>query len=217
MQGGGGSSAAPYLSRFEKLWAERTILLTPSHSGAGSAGLGAFPVLVRATLMDSTLVNAGIEEFVTLASMNEEEIMHFRQSYARSHSRGDSILIWVEMQTTATEDFLQLDRWTIFLENEGGQQVEPGHVVEHSLQRQRSQFVFSGAPVGDDTQEDGGMWAPVTKQVELYFPRLLVAETHYGNEAHQGLRFVLFDVKNPNVRAEGVWAQAPADGVGKEH
>src|SRR5258708_34452239 len=56
--------SSAYLGKFDKLWAERTVLLTSEHQGGGmpfvqgspDRGEGSpFPLSVRATLMDSAI------------------------------------------------------------------------------------------------------------------------------------------------------------------
>jgi hypothetical protein len=175
-----------------------------SDRGGGSA----FPLSVRATLMDSALISAGIEVFANLSSMSAEEASRFRTSYERTFIAGDSIFVWVEMQTTSTEEYLQLDRWTMFLEDGEGRQVEPGRIVQHPLRRQRSNVARANAANDREFQEPeygSRVWEPVTKDVQLYFPASRPPGAQAAPSHARKMKFVLLDPRNPAIRAEGEW------------
>ncbi len=120
---GSPSYASPYFGPFDRLWSRRTILLTQLRDGpgggAGSPGEESilFPLTARATYMDSALIDAGFHTFEDLASMNDSESSVFRSAYGRARASGDTLFIWLEMRTSSTEDFLDLGRWTIFLQD----------------------------------------------------------------------------------------------------
>ena len=205
--------ASPYLGDFERLWAERTVTLVqdqqgrhiPSPDAGGSetagGGLGLFPLTVRATYMDSELIASGLSTFSRLASMSGEEEAKFRLAYAATRASGDSTFIWLEMRTSATEDYLKLDRWTLILENEDGRQFEPGRIVEHPIKRQASGTNEEGGP----GRENPAFGASVGKAVQLYFPGIPAPSRAQEGSATHTLRIAMLDVKNPALRAEGSW------------
>jgi hypothetical protein len=201
---------SPYLGAFDKLWNARTILLTQEEgqgplvpAGGGDAGGGAalFPLAVRATYMDSTLIESGLSAMADLASMSAGERSRFGSDYQRTKASGDSIFIWVVLQTSATEDFLRLDRWTMFLENEDGVQTEPGRIVEHPLGRPAG----GAAEPAPGTGEESGFVRSVRKEVELYFRPIPPGSAGKDGDSPRILRFVMLETKNPLVRAGGAW------------
>jgi hypothetical protein len=210
---GGRSFPLSYLGLFEKLWAEHTITLSRERGGQAPAsetgsevGESAFPITVQATYMDSTIVQEGLREFVILGSMSDDQAAQFRTRYAGSHASGDSLFIWVDMQTVSTEDYLKIERWTMYLENEAGNQFEPSRIVEHPVQHQGRLTTFAAEGPGSELAAAlPGSWPRVEKQVELYFPRIPIGGTHSPGNASSLLRFTILESKNPNVRAGGVW------------
>ncbi len=205
--------ASPYLGDFEILWGERTITLMQEEEGrripspdAGGAepsggGLAFFPLIVRATYMDSALIAAGLSTFAHLASMTEDEETKFRSTYATIRPSGDSTFIWLEIRTSATEEYLKLDRWTLILENEDGRQIEPGRIVEHPVKRQ--------APAANEqagaARENSGFGASAGKAVQLYFGSVPPASRMREGTSRRTLRIAMLETKNPAVRVEGSW------------
>lgn len=210
------SAASPYLGAFDKLWSQRTILLTQQREGEGApilptggtdsppGGSGLFPVTVRATYMDSTLIDNGLQTFAELASMSGEERSQFRSIYKNGRASGDSLFVWLELETSATEEFLTLDRWTMFLENEEGRQFEPARIRELPIQRQRRQSAEPDEPRAQE-RDLSGFAATARKEVELYFRQIPGESRNPAGAALRTLRFIMFETKNPVVRAEGAW------------
>lgn len=205
------------LSAFDKLWEERTISLgqgggglgIPFFSSPGGGEMGdreAFPLFVRATLVDSTLIEAGIGEFARLAKMSDEELVDFRARYKKAHDLGHNIYIWAELETTLSEEYLKLSRWAIFLEDEKRHQFEPVRVVEQPKERgmerravttQRESGDFSG------TRFQGRFL--ITKDIELFFPVSRLTGEPILSPAAKALKLVMLQTDNPSVRAEGAW------------
>jgi hypothetical protein len=211
------SYASPYFGSFDRLWSRRTVLLLQLRDGQGG-GEGSqgeepaiFPLIARATYMDSALIEAGFLTFADLASMNENESSVFRSAYMKARASGDTLFIWLEMRTSSTEEFLDLGRWTIFLQDESGRQIEPSRFVEHPVQRQGGR----GADQDDlrtEGRERPGFSATVKKEVELYFHRPSALSGINGGEHARTLRLIMLETKNPLVRAEGAW-QISADSI----
>lgn len=205
------------LSAFDKLWEERTISLglaggglrIPFFSSPGGNETGdreAFPLFVRATLVDSTLVEAGIREFARLAKMSDQELVDYRARYKKAHDLGHNIYIWAEMQTALSEEYLKLGRWAIFLEDEDKHQFEPVRVVEQPRERGMERRAVT-------TQRESGNFAGtrfqgrflITKDIELFFPVSCLTGEPILSPAAKALKLVMLQTDNPSVRAEGAW------------
>ena len=191
---------------FETCWNRNTILLrSQSSGGAGATFLSgggpdwvSFPLNVRATIMDSLLVEAGIQEFGRLACMDTNGLEMYRKSYRARYRLDENIFVYVEMQTFLAEDYLRVARWIFFVEDEKGNQVEPERVVEHPVQRQGPRSVPSSGLGGPE------VFGAEKRIIEFYFPLDRFPE---GVRAlrKSGLKLVLLDAGNPLVRAEGTW------------
>ena len=191
---------------FETCWNRNTIVLrSQSSGGAGVTFLSggdpdwvSFPLNVRATIMDSMLVEAGIREFGRLAGMDTNGLEKYRKSYRTRYRCDENLFVYVEMQTFLAEDYLRVARWIFFVEDEKGNQVEPERVVEHPIQRQGPRSLPSSG--------SGGPEVPGAEKriIEFYFPLDCFPE---GVRAlrKSGLKLVLLDAGNPLVRAEGTW------------
>ena len=143
---GGTPGNSFFQTNFDSLWSSRTILITPqSQAMQGSpimtpgmqpgrpAGGTRFELIVRATLMDSTVIKSGINEYAQLISMSTEEKNDFRMRFDQEHYQGQYLYIWALIMTPFSDEYLKLDRWTFFLETEAGQQLEPKKIVEQKL------------------------------------------------------------------------------------
>jgi hypothetical protein len=153
--------------------------------------------------MDSALVNAGLRAFGDLALMSEYERSQFSSEYRKARSGGDSVFIWIEMRTSSTEEFLQLDRWTMYLENEDGAQSEPGRIVEHPARREQAQQ--ASEDIRGSGREPSTSTANAVKEVELYFRQLPSRSANATVPPARILRFVMLEARNPLIRAEASW------------
>lgn len=202
---------------FGKLWTERTILLgqlsdgfrLPALSPLGGSppdGDGPFPLIVRATLVDSVLIEAGIREYGRLASMTDEELSAFQSAYHAKHDVDNSLFVWLELQTSYTDDFLKLERWIIFLEDETKQQFEPMRVVEHPMQKRPPPDAAADRAGRNSLVYPGELtWPLTTKAVELYFPKKRYDGAPLLSATTKTLKLVVLEPKNTSVRAEGSW------------
>jgi len=214
------SRLAPYFGSFDKIWNERTIALPPEgndspgmmlpFTGGGTQDEALlFPLLVRATYIDSTLLESGFTEFTRLSRMTEDEQSAYMERYRKAHIANDTLFIWAEMQTTSTAEFLDLRRWTIFIENDDGKQFEPARIVEHPIEQSNRKFYPPGNRnrTGSPSVSDMRFSNLIKKNVELYFPIrrfddiLFTAQTTH-------LKFVILDTEHPLVRAESAWTLA---------
>jgi len=191
---------------FERVWKEHTIVLgshlrrgtgPPSSSGPGGQNpLGPFPVIVHATIVDSLLIEAGIQEFARLAGMDALRVDVYRQAYRQLHRLGDAVFVYLEMETPWTEEYLKPDRWILYVEDMDGHQVEPAHIVEHPVGQQTA---WQGSPAAPDTSISPSR---SKRALELYFP---LPHSPHSHTRPERLKFVMVDVNERHVRAEGEW------------
>jgi hypothetical protein len=205
------------LSTFDKLWDERTISIGQGQGEARSpfsfpmgegdmADRESFPLFVRATFMDSRLIEEGIREYGHLAKMNNEELTAYRARYESNHDVDSTLYIWVELQTRLAEDYLRLDRWTIFLEDDQRRQFDPVQVKPHPIQS-ASERRLAATQTERDGFPGGGFQVPavIRRDVDLYFPKHQLTGEPILMPATKSLKFVILQSDNPNVKAEGVW------------
>jgi len=206
---------------FEDLWEARTIVPdksfeTPTLFSSGGSGrrggVGPFPLTVRATFMDSVLIDRGLDLYADLAGLSEPEARAYRARYRDDHHTGEYLYVWAELSTRYHESYLQLDRWIFFLENASGQQFEPVRVVEKA-ERRREFFPgqLSGRPDADTGPVMGSGTSPAfpgrqqAKIVEFYFPRT----SFYGNPVvgpdTKTIDLVVVDRENLDERAAATW------------
>jgi hypothetical protein len=216
-QAGMWAQQALRVSTFDKLWDERTTSIGQGQGGArnpfsfplggGSmADRESFPLLVRATFMDSSLIEEGLREYGRLAKMNNEELAEYRARYETDHEVDSTLYIWVELQTGLAEDYLRLDRWTIFLEDDQNHQFDPVRVEPHPVQS-ASERRLAMTQNERDGFPGGRSQVPsvIRRDVELYFPKYQLSGEQILTRATKSLKFVMLQSDNPSVKAEGVW------------
>jgi hypothetical protein len=178
-------------------------MMMPFLSGGGPPSDGGFfPMTVTATLMDRQVIEAGLDYYQDMTKMTPEEAEHFRRAYEDHHETDNYILIEASFRTTATESYLDLSQWTIFLEDDRGNQHVPDKVVEMSPSTTR----FGGM------MDMSGLKRPMPldltthmKNIFLYFP----IKDYYGNatiyEGIKYLKLVFLQNVGGSARAEGFW------------
>ena len=203
---------------FQVLWEKWTVrfgsqtrgrglgfLRTP-FSGTGSRGPGGggrdFPLDVTATLMDSNLVAAGLNHFANLTEMTPEENATFRKKYFDCYNPTHHLLIWCELRTRWAENYLNLDRWIIYIEDNEANRCEPVRVIqEPPLCRQK----VMEKPLAFQTEVGSRRRNIHHRRIMLCFPK----HDYYGNpirsEGVQFLKLVFRLIDDRNVREEGKW------------
>ena len=138
---------------FQALWEKRTVnfgmemggkksfqMGIPFMGGRGRGNGSEFPIQITATLMDSLLIESGLKHHASLVKMTPEEEVRFRNSYHNRYDPQNHLLIWCELQTSWTELYLNLDRWTVFIEDNYGNQYEPVRITEESQPVRQSEM-----------------------------------------------------------------------------
>lgn len=140
-------------SEFERLWDRRTITIPGSMAGqqgmsplfgngAQARGGGPFEIRVRATIMDTALINAGIEQFATLAEMSEPEKQDFAERYRQDRPIDQYIYVYAQITTPYAESYLDLGRWTFYLMDEDEMKYEPKKIISHDLYLEHGDSLF---------------------------------------------------------------------------
>jgi hypothetical protein len=170
----------------------------PSPMGFGER----FPLMVKASLMDAEVIQAGLKHYEKLLSMNPDEADQFRQRYFESHDLKNNVLIEVSLQTSWAEVYLDLSRWTIFIEDDMGNQYEPVKITEHSIPSSDFDERF---PENAVNQRTVFPFKVHQKQLLLYFSKL----DKYGQPLiHEGVKYlklVFLQEEGGSSRAEGSW------------
>lgn len=212
MLAGSGEKVPLVNSTFEDLWARHTIALKPAepkqtqndgsfatdNSGQQMPAQKMYNTVsfaVKATMMDSILVEAGLQQFASLASMDESEYRQFRDSYYRTHSLGDTLYIWLQLETNISEKYLEMELWDFYLTNSDGKKIKPDRVEAYVVNNSRGPQRFAGPNGSGAPPADGEAIGYAAKGVELYFAS--------GKE--DKVKLTVERRLNPDVRAEGSW------------
>jgi hypothetical protein len=165
-------------------------------------GPSEFPLHISATLMDSLLIEAGLQHYATLLTMAPEEQAEFRNAYYRRYDPTNHILIWCELRTTWTELFLDSNRWIIFIEDDAGNRYEPVQILEES--QPIRQMVRDSLPGFQREQKRRG-WEVHQKSLMLCFPKRDFYKNPILSERSQFLKLVFQASEDEKTRAEGTW------------
>lgn len=207
-----------------EVWNQHTILIAGQSGGMGRSpmmmpgayprgepgeqrgGSGMFELIVRATLMDSAVIESGLDEFAWLASLSAEEKEEYAARYDEEHYSGKYLFIWAEIMTPFSDQYLKLDRWTFFLQTESGEQLEPEKMVEQEVPRRN----FSpGLPA--DSIYNSSLGTPFGsrslpyKIVEFYFSLKGYHGVPLLSPEVKKLKFVVVRRDRKEDRAENAW------------
>jgi hypothetical protein len=200
---------------FQALWERRTVYFgqerlggKPLHLGlpfmmsGKPGGDGEFPLQITATLMDSLLIEAGLKHYASLVKMNPEEEVEFRSSYYSRYSPSNHLLIWCELQTNWAELHLDLKRWTIFIEDDAGNQYEPAQILEESQPDRRiAMDSMSEFQLGIQNKT----WKVNRKILMLCFPKRDFYQKPILSDMTKSLKLIFQLINDSQTRAEGIW------------
>ena len=200
---------------FQALWEKRTVnfgmemggkksfqMGFPFVGGRGRGNGSEFPIQITATLMDSLLIESGIKHHASFVKMTPEEEVEFRSSYYQRYDPSNHLLIWCELQTSWTELYLNLDRWTIFIEDNYGNQYEPARITEESQPiRQSEMDRFSDFLPGQGRRA----WESHHKIIMFCFPKFDFYKKPILSDEVKFIKLVFLLSDDQKTRAEGVW------------
>lgn len=171
-------------------------------TGVPGGEISEFPLHITATLMDSLLIEAGLQHYATLLTMAPEERGEFRNAYYRRYDPTNHILIWCELQTTWAEIHLDISRWLIFIEDDVGNQYEPVQILEES---QSSRDMMMDRLPGFQSEQRRPRWKIHQKTLMLCFPKRDFYKNPILSERGQFLKLVFQLSEDDKTRAEGIW------------
>ncbi|UCE19853.1 MAG: hypothetical protein JSV84_05800 [Gemmatimonadota bacterium] len=203
---------------FQDLWQKRTIQIGPAlkkrsrsflstpFSGSGGQGAGGgdneFPLSVTATLMDSSLIEAGLRYFADRIEMTQDEEATFRSRYFDRYDPTNYLLIWCELRTGFAQNYLNLDRWIISIEDDAGNQYEPARIIGEPPSYRH---MVMEKPLAFHPERGYGEWEIHHKRVMLCFPN----RDFYGNlipsKGVQSLKLVFQQIDDRKIREGGIW------------
>ena len=200
---------------FHALWEKRTVyfgqermdgkslrLGLPFMMGGTPGGQSEFPLQITATLMDSLIIETGLKHYASLVKMTPEEEAEFRSSYFSRYDPSNHLLIWCELQTSWAELHLDLDRWTIFIQSDAGNQYEPVEILEES--QPVGQTITDMFP--DFLPRQGRqVWEFHQKTIMLCFPKFDFYKNPLLSDKLQFLKLIFQLNDDPQTRAEGTW------------
>lgn len=203
---------------FQSLWEKWTVkfgtaardkgfgpLSTPLAMMGGrgpSDGRSEFPLQIAATLMDSLLIEAGLQYYATLLMITPEERAEFRRAYFERYDPTNHLLIWCKIRTRWADSYLDRERWIIFLEDDAGNQYEPVRIVEGSLPIRQ---MVSERRSGFQPEKERWGWKVHQKTSMLCFPQLDFHENPIRSESLRSLKLVFQLSDDKKNRAEGIW------------
>ena len=176
-------------------------LTMPSGYDRGGGG-GEFPLQITATLMDSSLIEAGLKYYSDIIDMTPEEGEEFRNAYYKRYDVEDHLLVWCELQTSWTELFLDPNRWIIFIEDDQVNQHEPVKVLEEStsIGQSRTDTLTQLPP-----RSWYRAWRFHQKALMLCFPKRDYYKNPILSEKVKYLKLIFQQKDDEKSRAEGVW------------
>lgn len=171
-------------------------------TGGRGGGNGEFPLDIDATLMDSSLIEAGLQYYANLLKMIPEEKTAFRSAYFKRYDVENHLLIWCELRTTWTELFLDLDRWIIFIEDDAINQHEPVRILNES---QSSRETVTDSLPGFPTAQRRQRWEIHQKSLMLCFPKRDLLKNPILSEKLRFLKLIFQLKDDEKIRADGTW------------
>jgi len=179
------------------------LLSNPFTGGEGRGGPGGeFPLQITATLMDTMLIEAGLQHYDTILAMTPGERAEFRRAYSQRYDVENHLLIWCELQTSWAELYLDPDRWIIFIEDDAVNQYEPVQILEEP--QPIRQTVMDRLPEFQPEQR-GPRWEVDQKTLMLCFPKRDFYENSILSEEVEFLKLVFQLNDDEKTRAEGTW------------
>jgi hypothetical protein len=199
---------------YQQIRSRWTIRLGPGSEHAGKTsgppggreegGGGLFPLTIRATLMVDEVIDAGLLYYKQIAEMSVQEADTFGRNYREGNQLDRYLLVESFLQTSSAENYLDLRRYTIYIEDDQHNKVEPAKIVERSIVNS-SQPGFTYEP--GRRQELTGFtgWMQHQKTVLLYFPKRDIYEKPILAANIKELKIVFILDERGSGRVEGKW------------
>jgi hypothetical protein len=203
---------------FQSLWEKWTVqfgttsrgkslgfLSTPfsETGGKGSGGGGSeFPLAVEATLMDSTLIEEGFQYFTNRVEMTPEEETTFRSKYSDRFDPANHFLVWCKLRTRYAANYLNLDRWIIYIEDDGRDRFEPEQMIKEPPSHQHE---IMEEPQAFQTEMEPWSREIHRQSLMLCFPKDSSSSTPVLSATTHRLKLVFQLNDDRELKAEGIW------------
>lgn len=89
-----------------------------------------FPLQISATIIDEEVITKSGDYYSNLGGLTETEKDSFLANYRDHYNLDKFDLIWIYMRTTYAEDYVNPEKWVIFIEDEDENQFEPTIISE---------------------------------------------------------------------------------------
>jgi hypothetical protein len=161
-----------------------------------------FPLTATATLMTDAVIEAGLLYYQSMAGMTSQQADSFGQIYHAENLLDQYLLIEMTLHTMWAENYLDLRRYTIFIEDDQQRKYEPARMEQQSVLTSH----FPGiVPAPGQKKSSHADIIHHMKTVFLYFPR----KDFYGNptigaDTH-ALKLVIILEEGGTGRIEGTW------------
>ena len=209
-------TSAQVKESFPALWEKRTVhfgaaarggkpwqLSNPFAMGGGRGEPGGdFPLRITATMMDSLLIEAGLQHYATLVKMTPKEQTAYRSGYFQRYDVENHLLIWCELSTTWAELHLDPNRWIIFIEDDEVNQYEPVQILEES---QPFRQTVTDRLSEFEPEQRSTRWKIHQKTLMLCFPKRDFYQNPILSERVRFLKLVFQLTEDEKTRVEGIW------------
>lgn len=165
------------------------------------AGPGMPPISVQALFAGETVVKAGVEYVSTFLKLSGAEREQIFQDFSTQWQTEFYFPVLVTLRTNLHKSYLDLSRWTIFLEDEDRNQYEAIKVVD---------VTDTGAHAtnkddGDDKKIRRPIFSSRMKKLVMLFPRLGRDGEPIWQQTNRKITFVVLSNEHFEHRLEAEW------------
>lgn len=168
--------------------------------GIGKSGgppplVPSFPLQISATIIDDEVINESGEYYAKLGGLTELEKDSFLLNYRDHYNLDEHDMIWIYMRTTLSENYIDPEKWVIFVQDEDENQFEPKKVSEE------------GSLIKLDSFPARERWRRAQIK-EIQFALLLPKKKFDGKSwipAKGKLKIVFMNINKQSERTEGTW------------
>ena len=140
-----------------------------------------FPLQISATIIDDEVISKSGDYYSKLGGLTESEKDSFLANYRDHYNLDEYDLIWIYMRTTLSENYVNPEKWVIFVQDEDENQFEPKKVSEEISSIKNDNFPakerwrraqikeIQFALLLPKKKFDGKSWIPATGQLKIVF------------------------------------------------
>lgn len=154
-----------------------------------------FPLQISATIIDDEVISESGDYYSKLGGLTESERDTFLANYRDHYKLDEYDLIWIYMRTTFAENYVDPEKWVIFVQDEDENQFEPKKVSEEKTLIKNGHY-----PVKE-------RWRRAQIK-EVQFALLLPKKKFDGKSwipPSGKLKIVFMNINKQSERTEGTW------------